>query len=123
MKNVLKDIISNLLINKNDRINIKINKLKEDVKLCLELSKLELQNRKNGIEGESTIDQLEEVIIPDLTNLLTILDNKNSIPQKRVDRYSLAYGNAFRMWDWSMENPTELYKRLAHIHHDYQDVL
>lgn len=122
MNKSIKDILHNIFLSKEMHINNKIDKLKKEILEGIELSRRELKNRKNGIEGESTIEQLEKVIIPDLEDILLKLDNK-IIPKKRVDRYSLAYGNALKMWDWDMERATELYKKLTDIHHDYQDLL
>jgi len=122
MNKLISDILSNILSSKKMRTNRKIDKLKQEVLEGIKLSRREIENRKKGIEGESTIEQLKEVIIPDLEDILLKLDNK-IIPKRRVDRYSLAYGNALKMWDWDMENATELYEKLADIHNDYQDVL
>ena len=108
-----------MFMNKNEVLNKKVSKLKEKVKYCLELSKIELENRKNGINGEGTIEQLEEDVIPDLTRFLKILENKE-IPKNRQQRYLNSFGCAFRMWEWE---PSELYVKLSEIHHDYQDLL
>lgn len=64
------EILSNMFMSKEELLNIKIDKLKEEVKYCLELSKNELENRKEGIKGGSTIEQLKDIVIPDLAQLL-----------------------------------------------------
>lgn len=119
MNKSIKEILSNMFMNKNKLLNEKVIKLKEKVKYCLELSKIELENRKNGIKGESTISQLEEVVIPDLTQFLEKLESKE-IPKNRQQRYLESFGCAFRMWEWE---PSELYVKLSEIHHDYQDLI
>ena len=47
------------------------------IKLCNK----ELQNRKRGIVGESTVEQLEGMILPELNNILNLVD-KDQLPAK-----------------------------------------
>ena len=47
------------------------------------LCNVELKNRKNGLNGESTIEQLEKIIIPELNKLLSIISNNQLPPKER----------------------------------------
>lgn len=118
----MKKFLKNILLRKKIHTDIKIDILRNEIIECMELCQSELENRKNGIEGEVTIEQLQEVIIVDLNEILLKLDSKN-IPLKRLDRYSLAYGSALKMWNWNTEKSKELYIKLAKIHYDYQNLL
>ena len=53
----------------------------KSIEKCLELSQKELADRKAGINGESTIEQLENQIIPELTDLTNQIKN-GIIPPK-----------------------------------------
>jgi len=113
------DTSSGIRFSKSEIINEKIERLRLDILACMRVCQIELENRKNGIDGESTIEQLEEWIVPDLTNMLKIVENKK-IPKERKDRWLESFANAFRGWEW--HEPTELYTRLTNIHHDYQNI-
>ena len=94
-----------------------------DIKDCLKLAENELHDRKNGKQGESTIDQLENYIMPDLANLLEKIINKESLPPNtQQDRYLASFGYAFRVWDWDMAVPSELYLKLLKIHENYRKI-
>lgn len=122
MNKSISDVLSNVFMSKKKRTNMKIDKLKQEVLECIELCKMELENRRNGIEGESTIEQLEEIIIPDLSEFLIKLENKD-ISTKKEDRYLVSFWYAFKEWGWNMDNATELYKKLTDIHHGYQGLM
>lgn len=68
----------------------KVKMFKKNLEKALDISKDELRRRKNDMPGESTVEQLEEVIIPELEKLLKM--DYNNLPPVE-DRYliSLAY--------------------------------
>jgi len=82
-----------------------------DISNCLNLAKEELQDRKNGRQGESTVEQLENYVIPDLSRLQNKIKNKEELPPNtQQDRYLASFGYAFREWGWDMKNPSTLYR-------------
>ncbi len=84
------------------------------------LCNVELKNRKNGINGESTIEQLEKIIIPELNKLLSIISNNQLPPKER--RYLNSFANAFTVWGWNMQTPTELFILLAKLNNTYKNL-
>ena len=95
----------------------KVKLFKEKVNLALRISKDELWRRKNDIPGESTIEQLEETIIPEMEKFLK-MDYDNLPPAK--DRYLVSFAYAFRVWEWSMKNASTLYLLIVKLHEDYR---
>lgn len=91
-------------------------KLKKTLRLCKE----ELIKRKNGIEGESTEEQLEKSIIPELSILLKLMD-ENKLPLKEK-RYLNSFASAFTVWGWNMQNPTEIFVLLGELNNDYKEL-
>lgn len=93
---------------------------KEKVIRTLNICNNELANRKKGMEGESTIEQLEEVILPELEDLLDRVNN-HRYPAKAY-RYLLSFANAFKVWGWNMQEPTELFELLADLNNEYKEL-
>lgn len=84
----------------------------------IEICNNELKNRKNGINGESTVEQLEDIIIPELNQLLCMINN-NQVPQKE-ERYLISFADAFKVWGWNMQTPTEIFILLAKLNDAYK---
>lgn len=59
------------------------------------------------MEGESSSEQLKEVILPELKEVLSVIDNRQLPPSE--ERYLNSFANAFTVWGWDMQNPTELF--------------
>ncbi len=94
-----------------------------DINQGLVLAETELRDRKNGIHGESTIEQLEDYVIPDLTSFLSKIKNKEKLPPNtQQDRYLISFAYAFREWGWDIKNPTALYLQLLKIHENYRKI-
>ena len=74
--------------------------------------------RKKGILGESTQEQLETVILPELEQLLKIVDD-NTLPQKD-QRYLISFASAFTIWGWDMQNPTDIFLLITKLNNDYK---
>lgn len=91
-------------------------KLLKTVKIC----NAELTNRKNGVLGECTEEQLEKCILPELTQLLEKVYS-NQIPVKE-QRYLNSFANAFTVWDWNMQEPTELFVLLTELNNEYKNL-
>lgn len=105
-------------------MSYKIEIFSQDIQECLDLAKKELENRKNDIQGESTIEQLENFIIPDLTNLLSKINNNQETlpPNTQKDRFVKSFGYAFKVWGWDMMNPTKLYLKLLKLNENYRKI-
>lgn len=97
----------------------KVKMFKKNLEKALDISKDELRRRKNDMPGESTIEQLEETIIPEMEKLLK-MDYDNLPPAK--DRYLVSFAYAFRVWEWSMVNTTRLFDLLAELNREYKEL-
>lgn len=99
-------------------MNYTISDFHDAIKTCIKICELEIVNRKNGISGESTIDQLETVILPELNKLLQNM-SCGELPQEK-DRFLLSFAYAFKVWGWDMENPTDLFISLTELNNYYK---
>ena len=97
----------------------KVKLFKKKVDIALRISKDDLRRRKNDAPGESTIEQLEETIIPEMEKLLK-MDYDNLSPAK--DRYLLSFAYAFRVREWSMMNNTRLFDLLVELNREYKEL-
>jgi len=95
-----------------------ITNFRNDIDICKSLFEQELKNRKKGKEGESSIEQIENIILPELNQLLEIIDNDQLPPQS--ERYLLSFANAFKVWGWNMQQPTELFVQLVKLDDAYK---
>lgn len=90
------------------------NKIIKAITIC----NIELTNRRNNIQGESTKEQLEKVIIPELNQLLEVI-NAQILPPKE-QRFLNSFANAFSVWGWNMQNPTKLFVLLTELNNEYK---
>lgn len=90
-----------------------------DVKNLKKLCSCELAKRKSGVLGESSINQLEQ-IIKELDELLVKI-RLDDIPSKS-NRYLVSFAYAFKDWGWNMQNPTELYTSLCRLNTSYKNL-
>lgn len=97
-----------------------MDKFKEKILRAIKLCNEELENRKNGVLGESTEEQLKNIILPELTQLLTMLNN-NQLPAKE-QRYLNSFANAFTVWGWNMQEPTEIFVLLTELNNEYKNI-
>lgn len=95
----------------------KVKMFKKNLEKALDISKDELRRRKNNMPGESTVEQLEEVIIPELEKLLKM--DYNNLPPVE-DRYLISLAYALKVWEWSMKNASTLYLLIVELHEDYK---
>lgn len=101
-------------------MDIKMDKFKEKILRTIKLCNEELVNRKNGVLGESTEEQLKNIILPELTQLLAMLDS-NQLPAKE-QRYLNSFANAFTVWGWNMQEPTEIFILLTELNNEYKNI-
>ena len=102
-------------------MNYSIDDFYGDIEDCLELAYKELKDRKNDIDGESSLEQLENYIIPELEKLLIKINNKESLPPNtHKDRYISSFGSAFKVWGWDIMNPTKFYIKLLELNKNYK---
>lgn len=99
---------------------IKERLFKEKIIKTINLCNEELENRKKGVDGESTVEQLEDVILPELNELLERVNN-HQYPAKAY-RYLLSFANAFKVWGWNMQEPTEIFELFADLNNEYKDL-
>lgn len=99
----------------------KIVKLHSDVTKALKLCENELVNRRNGIPGESTEEQLEEVVIPELKEILSQI-NGSQFPEKEQRKLRFL-SDARVYWGWNTRNPTELFALLIELNEEYHQLL
>ena len=99
--------------------NKKVEMFKENVRMALKISKDELFRRSVNVPGESTTEQLEGTIIPELEKLL-VMDYSDLPPAN--ERFLLSYAYAFRVWEWSLLNPTRLYDLLSELNKEYKEL-
>lgn len=92
-----------------------------DINSALILSKILLGLRECGIEGEATIQQLRESIIPELIELQQIISD-NNIPKSKEDRFLKCYWLAVRCWDWNLSRPSILLNKLNRINEKYKNI-
>lgn len=92
---------------------------KKEIIKCVELCEAELNNRLNGIEGESSIDQIENMILPELNQLIIKIDRGQLPPLS--ERYLLSFANAFKVWGWNMQYPTKLFSQLLKLNDIYKN--
>lgn len=80
---------------------------------CLALCEAE---KVGGYSGEATKQQVENCIVPELVLLRHEVVHDN-LPE---DRWLASFANAFKAWNWSYQNPTELFVALTNLHHAYK---
>lgn len=102
-------------MNKFDKERLFKAKIIKTINLCNE----ELANRKKGVSGESTVEELN-IVLADLKELLERVNN-HQYPAEKY-RYLLSFANAFKVWCWDMREPTELFKLLAQLNREYKDL-
>lgn len=96
-----------------DKFNYKLEKI---IKICEE----EIEKRKNDIYGESTLEQLERVVLPEMYQLCDLIKVKN-LPNKE-ERFIKSFANAFTIWGWNMKNPTKLFILLKELNDEYKEL-
>lgn len=97
-----------------------MNAFKESVIKCRGLAIRELEERYKGIEGESTIEQLKDVIIPEMETIIKLVEN-NNLPSKEK-RYITSFALAFKVWGWDMKKPSLLYISLLKLNDEYKNL-
>jgi len=99
-----------------------IQDFRNDISDCVDLCNQYVADRKNGIEGEATLKQLENEILPELNKFIELIDeNKLPLPKKLNERYFLSFAKAFTMvWSWNMRNPTALFDKLCELNKNYK---
>jgi len=93
---------------------------KQSIKKAIELCNIEIKKRNQGVDGESSIKQLTQIILPELKHLEDLLE-KNQLPDKE-ERFLNSFANAFMVWGWNMQKPTELFVILNQLNNQYKEV-
>lgn len=84
---------------------------------CLELCE---EEKAAGYPGEATRDQVEGCVIPDLRSFRKKVVAGDDFPKDPVDRWLASFANAFKAWNWNMNDPTKLYIALTRLHNAYR---
>lgn len=92
---------------------------KEKIYKTIEICYKESDLRNQGIEGESTIKQLN-FIISELRNILKSIDKQEIVPVNK--RYLKSFASAFTVWGWNMNTPTQLFTLLAELNNEYKKI-
>lgn len=85
-----------------------------------ELCNTELEKRRKGLPGEGTVEQLEEIILPELYRLQKDVSAKRFPPKE--SRYIYSFACAFTVWGWNMQKPSELFILLKELNDDYKKI-
>ena len=104
----------------DDWLCIKMNRFRDKVLKAIKMCNIELKSRKNGVLCESTEEQLENTILPELEMLLEKINN-NQLPETE-QRYLNSFANAFTVWGWNMQEPTELFVLLMEVNNEYKNL-
>lgn len=96
-----------------------IEEYKKELLECIDICEKEISNRTQGIKGESTIEQIKEVILPELNELLANIESKQ-LPKER--KYLNSFANAFTVWGWNTQNPTELFVLLTKLNNNFGEL-
>ena len=97
-----------------------MNAFREKVLQAIRICNAELENRKRGVSGESTEEELNNVILPELNRLLVMIDNKHFPPKE--ERYLNSFAHAFTVWGWNMQKPTELFVLLTELNNEFKKI-
>ncbi len=81
--------------------------------------KKEIQLRRMGITGEASLQQLKEVVMPELLSLKKV--KQEELPP-RENRWLNSFAHAFRLWGWDMNKPTRLYVLLTKLNAAYKNL-
>lgn len=95
-----------------------VSEFKDEINGCIDICLAEIANREKGIEGESTIEQIQTVLLPELYELSEKIKTGNLPPPK--DRYLVSFAYAFKVWGWNMNHPTSLYIKLVNLNDHYK---
>ena len=92
---------------------------KKEILNCISICEREIHDRKKGIEGESSLVQLEQTILPELKQLLQNVENDTI---SSTERYLLSFANAFTVWGWDIQRPGELFICLSKLNNHYKTI-
>lgn len=89
---------------------------------CKELTLEDINKLKNGTKLSSTIEQLQDVVLPELEKLIREYDD-DIFPKKTLleDRWIHSFAMAFKMWCWDYDY--ELFESLSKLNELYGKLL
>ena len=94
---------------------------KQDLENLISICEKEFNNRKNGIKGDGTIKQLENIILPELYSWLYKLRN-DKMPQKDQRWFSCAAHVLEFGADWNMKNPSKMMLMIGELDTKFQNL-
>jgi hypothetical protein len=81
---------------------------------CISECNDELQRTKNSIHDEIYRGQIQQVVLPELHQIIEYI--KNNQLASKGNKYLLSFGYALKVWNWDMWKPMRLYLQLLAIH-------
>lgn len=88
---------------------------------CRELTLEDINKLKDGAILSSTIEQLQDVVLPELEKLIDEYDG-GIFPKKTFeDRWIHSYAMAFKVWCWDYNY--ELFKLLVRLNELYEKLM
>lgn len=97
-----------------------MNKFEKTILRCIKEAEKELDRRKKGQPGDGTEEEINDVIIPELNELLLLCKNKQFPEQK--SRYLNSFACAFTVWCWNIRTPSKLFSLLGKVDDMYKNV-
>ncbi|MCL2862079.1 MAG: hypothetical protein FWE22_06685 [Firmicutes bacterium] len=85
-----------------------------DLEKLISICEKELKNRKYGINGDGTIQQIENVILPELYDWIKKVETNNMPPKN--ERWFACAAHVLQ-WglDWNMKNPSEMMLMIGEV--------
>jgi hypothetical protein len=82
---------------------------------CIKEAEFQLQNRVNGIDGEGTIYQIQDVILPELKTLKQSVNDETFFKIPPQNRYLVSYAYILKSWGWNLQKASILGGKIARI--------
>ena len=94
---------------------------KQDVEEILSICQEELKEIAKGNSRQATVEQIERTIIPEMRELLKMIE-ANTLPPKG-QRWLLSSANITRGWNWDIRSKDKLVKKLPVLNTKYRHEL
>ena len=92
---------------------------KRDVKEILAICEEDLQAIAAGEHREATVEQIEGTIIPEMNQLLEIIERNEIPPRGQNKRWILSAAYITRSWNWDIWSEEKLVRKLPVLATNY----
>jgi hypothetical protein len=89
---------------------------------CIKEAELQLQNRINGIDGEGTVYQIQDVILPELYALIESINDETFFEIPPQNRYLVSFAHILKSWGWNLQKASVLGKKIARINQYIKEI-